>query len=465
MQIPFLLVVLTLLIVFGLVGFVAWKKYSWPLSGKEPPVLSGKVIREHVSFEFIVCLLPSSDKDPLSVFEALLENQYFDFEKVDEIIAEPERAIILPTKFDGNTNPFTPPDLGYIKLFGRGVSEDQAAELQRSNRALALMFFHPRHEVFKALKAANSMVYDIAAECDGLIIDNEARQIFTPDEWRKTRIEDWREQFPDVSNHMTMHAYQDGEYIRTITLGMAKFGLPDVVINQTSRSHGIQVGNLINLFCQCMVEGAEFELEGDYILNVLRIKNRAMRKALKEYLIRNATARANIVLRKGKWEEGDPDNGIVEICFDRYSGKDPQAKQEALFSELFGWEDSLFNVAHEGELEAASQRAKEKLSEVRAKFQNDMKPGDLIMVKAPFNDRDGGHEWMWVEVIRWEENDIQGLLRNQPFHVPDLQAGQRVEVNQDDIFDYLIQYRDGTQEGNETSEIIERNSKYTERQK
>ena len=41
---------------------------------------------------------------------------------------------------------------------------------------------------------------------------------------------------PDLSKHLVIHAYQKGELVRAITLGMEKFGLPDLVIDQSSRS-------------------------------------------------------------------------------------------------------------------------------------------------------------------------------------------------------------------------------------
>ena len=61
---------------------------------------------------------------------------------------------------------------------------------------------------------------------------------------------------------------------------------------------------------------------------------------------------------------------------------------------------------------------------------------------------------MWIEVTAWNGNKIKGLLKNEPFHIPTLHGGQIVEVNQQDIFDYLRQHPDGKQDGNDTSEII-----------
>jgi len=80
----------------------------------------------------------------------------------------------------------------------------------------------------------------------------------------------------------------------------------------------------------------------------------------------------------------------------------------------------------------------------------------MIQLKLPFATADDGTEWMWVEVLRWNDDTIEGLLSNEPFNVPDLHAGQRVTGSMDDVFDYIYRRGDGKVEGNQTSVIIER---------
>jgi len=63
---------------------------------------------------------------------------------------------------------------------------------------------------------------------------------------------------------------------------------------------------------------------------------------------------------------------------------------------------------------------------------------------------------MWVEVVRWQGRTIRGILQNDPFEVPDLKSGARVEVKEGSLFDYILEKKDGTKEGNETGRLIER---------
>ena len=61
---------------------------------------------------------------------------------------------------------------------------------------------------------------------------------------------------------------------------------------------------------------------------------------------------------------------------------------------------------------------------------------------------------MWVEVMSWRGNEIKGLLKNEPYNIPDLKGGSEVVVNEDEVFDYIRTYPDGRSEGNETAELI-----------
>jgi uncharacterized protein YegJ (DUF2314 family) len=336
------------------------------------------------------------------------------------------------------------------------LTRKQAESLQKSEHALILDFAYPKKEVWTGLRTANAIVNRVALDNGGLIWDEETREVFTPKAWDAKRIASWTEDFPDAPDHTVIHAYRNEEHVRAITLGMRKFGLPDVVVEDFSWSENRDMGNLINLFCQAMVEGAVLPDNGNFDLDIHAIRSSKVRDPQVKTIKPNASAIARLVLRKGKWEEGDPRNHLIEIGFDRYKGPDLHARQDNLLSNLFGWEDKTFFVKHTEELLAASRRAKEKLPELRKAFLNGLSPGEYIQIKAPFRVPTGGNEWMWVEITAWEGPKIKGLLKNEPFDIPQLHGGQEVTVSQKEVFDYLWHHSDGKNEGNETSEIIAR---------
>jgi uncharacterized protein YegJ (DUF2314 family) len=77
-----------------------------------------------------------------------------------------------------------------------------------------------------------------------------------------------------------------------------------------------------------------------------------------------------------------------------------------------------------------------------------------LVVKGPFKTASGGTEWMWIEVVSWKGKTIEGILQNQPFDVPDLKVGARVQVEESAIFDYIWNRADGSVEGNETQSML-----------
>ena len=85
-----------------------------------------------------------------------------------------------------------------------------------------------------------------------------------------------------------------------------------------------------------------------------------------------------------------------------------------------------------------------------------LKPGERLLVKAPFARDDQGNEWMWIEVLEWDKSGgITGILQNDPFYIRRLRAGSRVKVRESEVFDYLLRKPDASFEGNETGKLIE----------
>ena len=423
----------------------------------QKPVPVGPLMQEGIHFQYAIYYLPSPSENPLAVLRQLLSKEADGPVLVGELPEKPPADPIVAVRTTENVQQdYTPPDIHFIKYFGHGLTGQQADRLQKSGFVIIMDFAHDKAHIWQGLRTANRIAEELARRTGGLLWDEENREIFTPDEWHKKRIESWTDGVPDISKYIVIHAYQSGEYVRAITLGMSKFGLPDVVVDEFSWSNNTSIGNLINLFCQAMAERAVIEKSGMYDLDIHKIQNHMVRDYYLNTLISKATGVARLALKKGIWEEGDPNNRLIEIVFDRYPGKDVHAKQTKMISTLFGLEDHVSQIKHSEELLEASRRAKEKLPMLRKQFAEGLEPGEYILVKAPFKTPEGGNEWMWIEVTEWSGNNIRGVLNNEPFYVPSLHSGQIVEIRQEDVFDYIRRHPDGTQEGNETGEIIKK---------
>ncbi len=425
---------------------------------------AGSPISNTVAFQYAVYFLPTPLKDPMPVLQAALRAN----QASPSLVGEPPRTLATPVMtahlVKDAADKYPPPDLNALQYFGRGLSRQQALAVQKSEQAMVMNFGHSRRHVWSALKAATEIVEILARETNGLIWDEETRELFTPDEWRKKRIQAWTGTIPNVTTHTTIHVYNDDKYVRAISLGMAKFGLPDVVIQNFSWSLNRNMGHLVNAFSQSMAEGGQIAKGGEYELNFRAIKEPGLRDSYIKSLKPNATAVARLTLMQGVSEEGDPRNRLIEIAFDKYPGADVHARQDAMLSSLFGWEDAIKRIRHNEELKIASQRARAKLPALRKAFNKGLAPGEYIQVKAPFATPNDSSEWMWVEITEWKGSQIRGMLKNEPFDIPGLHGGQLVQVQEEQVFDFIRRYPNGQEEGNETSKIILKMQGTVERQ-
>lgn len=411
---------------------------------------------DSIHFQYAVYLLPmpTHSVDPAAALHDALVSKYKDLKLVDKIARESQTALIHARVQKNVPQEYPPPDLKSLQYFGRGVSPQQAQALQKCNEAFVLEFAHPKDHVWTALRTANALVEEIARKTGGLVWDEETREVYSPDAWHKKRLASWTTDVPDVSSETVVQTYQKGEYVRAITLGMAKLGLPDVVVEDSSWSSNDQVVDLINLFCQSLAEGKTVRKTGAFRLEMRAIRNSTVRDDQMRSLKANASGIACLTLRQGRWEAGDAKNRLIQLTSDAYPGKNVYVRQETMLSSFFGSEDSITTVHHTEELLAASAKAKAKLPELQKAFAAGLEPGEFIDVKAPFGTPNGGTEWMWVEITSWNNNEIRGLLQNDPSNVPNLHSGQVVEVRQEKVFDYIRQYADKQTEGNTTGDII-----------
>jgi uncharacterized protein YegJ (DUF2314 family) len=417
-------------------------------------IAAGTPMADSIHFQFAVYLLPGRSFEPTSALRDLLAKKYNSLKLVDEIPQEPKEMLIRFHIQNNVQAEYAPPDARLLRLFGHGISKEQELSLQKSKKALILDFAHPKQSVWMGLRTASSLVEEVARETGGLVWDEETREMFSPDAWREKRLEHWTGDVPDISRQTVIHVYNSGEYARAITLGMAKTGLPDVVVQELPWPSQGQAGNLINLFCQSLAEGTPIALPGPLNLDLKAIKNTEVSSKQKKSFKANASGLACLSLKEGAWEEGDPKNRLIQLSADRYMGDDSHARQERMLSSFFGWEDSITKVHHNEEVLAESRKEREKLPELQRAFAAGLQPGEYIQVKAPFHTPEGNTEWMWVDVTGWKGDKIKGLLANEPFEIPNLHSGQMVEVRERDVFDYIRYFPDKHSEGNTTGEIL-----------
>lgn len=369
--------------------------------------------------------------------------------ELPRLAATPVVQAVLEQDVAGN---YAPPSAEMLQKFGRGLTAAQVKALRGARQALILRFAHPVG--MAAYRTSLALVERLARDTGGLPWDEETREVFTPDAWHEHRLDGWQGPTPDVTRHIVIHAYPNRGLARAITLGMAKFGLPDLVVNDYGWSSNRAVGNLINGLAQQLAEGARPGAPGAFDLDLAALRHEGQRRQQAADLKAGALQKARLRLAETPREDGDPHNLLVEIGVAPRAGADRGALLEALLATVYGAEDKVQDIRHDDAIREASRRARARLPALQQAFARGFRPGEFLLVKAPFPTPGGGREWMWVEVTAWRGDAIAGLLQNQPRDIPTLRSGQAVQVSQAEVFDYLLRDPGGQEEGNETGKLI-----------
>ena len=416
-----------------------------------PPVPAGSLLADRFLFELAVYHLPKPKAEPLAAVAKLIRGKPLALKK-----AEDERPSETPTVFVRfpSMSTYAPPDLDSLAYFARGLDDETKNALQRSESVTVLRFEGPGSQAVQTVSSANELVKELTGVTGGVIWDEETREVFSPEAYTP-RIENSDSGAPDITKQITIHAYRNGDLLRLVTLGMAKFALPDVAVEDVSASAGNSMSSLINLACQHFVERHELEQPGTLTVSIKSLRNGQLKDSLTKSLRTGATGSVVLRLATAVPQQGDAENRLVNLAFPG-SVSGLQQRHASQLAELFGADDSIVGVKHDEELDEASRRAKAKVMKLKPRFAQGPPPEEVLKVKAPFTTDDGGTEWMWVEVVRWQGSTIQGILDNEPYHVSGLHSGARVEVRQDSLFDYIFVKPDGGVEGNETAPLLER---------
>ncbi|HWA29383.1 MAG TPA: DUF2314 domain-containing protein [Lacunisphaera sp.] len=342
-----------------------------------------------------------------------------------------------------------------MRYFGKGIAPEVAIELAKAERVFIIGIVAPRPTLLLANRAACQLLADLASATGGLIWDEETRQVFSIARWQADRLDSWQGGVPDLTKHVTMHAYADPELVRIITLGMRKFGHPDLVVSNVPSQHSRAVGNFINAFLQRLGEGQKPE-EGKMSLTLAEIRHQQVRESALANPGAGAKGVVAVSVKAIPPKQGDPQNVLWNLDFPEARFKQSTERTMWGMEQLFGSTDRV-TMAKSGDAEMAeaSARARKAFFAQEGFFRAGLPFKEHLLVKAPFTAGDKT-EYMWVEITAWRQTEVEGVLSSNPQFVKTLHPGSKVSVPLVKIYDYLYYKADGTEEGNETGKVLER---------
>ena len=347
------------------------------------PVAAGSVLGEGFAIELAVYHLPRPKRDPDAVLARSLRGRPIALRPGPPAgpSAEPVMWVVKPP-----INDYLPPSDEDLDIASNGLTDREKRQLAGSRSVTVLSFAGPGKSAAASYRHALALAGDLAAATGGIIWDAVTRELFSREAWA-ARLDSWHEGLPDVSAHILIHSYRDGELLRMITLGMGKLALPDVVVNQVALSDERAFGNLINIICQTLFERPALGRAGELAVALDELKHPGARSRATKNILEGAKRRATVRLSVAERQEGDPDN-LVEIVFPG-AAAELHVRQTALVDQLFGSKDEIQYVKHDDAVLAASHRATATLMKHKPRYLKGPPVGERLLVKAPFRTPDG----------------------------------------------------------------------------
>ncbi len=290
-----------------------------------------------------------------------------------------------------------PPPVEHLELFARGFSESDARDFAKV-AAVRVMAFSLREPV--GVRAADLLIERVASNTGAYVYDTSTRELFTLAAWHANRVAAWNDKIPQAARQVAVHGYRDGERYRAVSLGMEKFGLPDVAVNEIAGVDLPRIDVLMQLTLQALVEQGTAKL-------VLKTKG----------------ANLEIPLAPSTPEDGDAENRLFAIRGDL-----------GPLLDRVGEVDTLKGVrGDDAEIAAAVAKVQSRIPALARRFAAGLGPSGVLRVKASF---DG--EAMWIDVKLWKEGVLRGPLRDHPQVAAGLVAGQTVSIREGEVLDYQL---------------------------
>jgi uncharacterized protein YegJ (DUF2314 family) len=318
---------------------------------------------------------------------------------------------------------FPPPAPDLLAHFTRGLTAAQAGDVSAAKGVVVFSAMLDDDPTFARMRAGEQLFADVATAQKGFVWDQDTREMFSPEAWKKLRLDGWEGNVPFARHHIAIHQYEfTHNHFRAITLGMVKFGLPDLAVDDIAPAQTVAFDWVLGAVAQALVEGVSPDKKGEMVVDLDGLRNFGAR----QYFLDQAAASA--------------DKKVTALK--TIAGITPADKLHPA-------------IGRDEELEGVMQRVQTRLPVVADAFQKGLPAGERIEVKAPFDSDDGLVEWIWVDVTDWKAGVLHGTAHGEPRAVKAIHKGQPLELQQAQIADYVWFAAGGARkEGGEAADIL-----------
>jgi len=294
-------------------------------------------------------------------------------------------------------------------------------------------------------RAAFAAAAVLAEATNGFVYDEASRRIETAAEVLRHTVTAPLDEPAFVPRHVVVQLYrQDDGTARLLTLGMARFGSPDLTLRGANMAAGPWLAEVINAAARRIAHGHQ---DGTLTVTTADIAAVTGKKPSGDRPVK-------LDLVEPARTDGDPDNEMAELV---PPGGASREGWEAVVASLFG-NVTVATDVDDKELAAIATSARKEFPRAVDRW----KAGDgALFVKGPFpippDQRvDGGpaFENLWILATACDGRTCTGSLSNDPSYLTNLAAGKTTSVARGELVDYLLQLRDGGAVGGESIKLL-----------
>lgn len=359
------------------------------------------------------------------------------------------------------------PDADFIARYG--VDVDRPERLALSQEVLLGWFVAPRGQAEETFAIAHAAFAKAAAESVGWVEDLDTQTVYGASAWasRDPRgpFTDWfvvDAVLPDATDPDASGAAGSGAVaasgaedppLRLVTRGLRRYGDYDLVVPDVPAEAAGDVSFVLNSVAESMHRAASvqtsFGIDSQTVRGtVTLVETEPLLDDPEGPLLRVSFA-GDILTPDG---EATPPEGVAEpvaaVMPSEPRAAPPSAPQSA--SDVAAAPTPAPRTL--ADVRAAAAERLEKV--VHPAWDQGLPANATIAVSAPFTTRKGGTEYIWVELRDWSGGAMSGVLVNEPYDANGLHKGDVVSVQQDQVYDYIWRFGDGSREGNTTAAFL-----------
>ena len=352
------------------------------------------------------------------------------------------------------------PSREILQAFGMGETEER--RLAEFTHAVNVVSSGSMQHAGIALWCTIAAARALAQAFEGVILDFEIGRLLDVDSHGE-RIP--AEAVFHVQEHILIPSSVNKRGVAWMTtLGMGRFGLPNLQITEAPPDLVDLLSTVINTVAHELVitvmklnSDSEETQTGFSIADGMRVSQKSVALALDmEPEEPEAGVRGWTMIGLEYQPKKRNQEAFINLVAPEGFRSDKGVWLHSLLTDLFGTEDTLRHVDHDsGAMQEAHERAVAELPAVKQRFQDGLETGETLFVKYGFDvPGEDFHEFMWLTVNTWQGDHLQAQLANDPDYRRDLQAGQTIELRDEDVYDWLLTGPNDEAEGGYTADVV-----------